>query len=95
MTTTTIPVALISAARSLIGKVAWSQCANDPVQDADRRDADLHDRQELGRIVMQVHRMAGTRIARFDHHLKTRLSARGERHFRHCEQRVDEDQKEQ
>ena len=69
--------------------------ADDAVEDADRGDADLHHREPLGRVVVQGHRMAGARIARFDHDLQPRLAAGGERHLRHGEQGVQEDQEEQ
>src|SRR6188768_1045249 len=51
--------------------------ADDAVQQADRGDADLHDREPLGRVVVQRERMAGARVSRFHHHLQARLAARG------------------
>ena len=38
---------------------------------------------------------AGARVAGFDHHLQPRLAAGGERHLRHGEQAVEQDQEEQ
>ena len=37
----------------------------------------------------------GARVARLDHHLQARLATRGERHLRHGEQRIQEDEEEQ
>ena len=44
------------------------------------------DGEELGRVVVQVHRGLRTGVAGFHHHLQPRLAAGGERHLRHGEQ---------
>jgi hypothetical protein len=102
--TTTIAVAVISAARSPMLKVACSQCANGAEKAASptmpfRMLIDVMpictDREELGRVVVQRHRVARARVARLDHHLQPGLATRGERHLGHGEQRIDEDQEEQ
>jgi hypothetical protein len=69
--------------------------ADDAVQHADRGDADLHHREELGRVFVQVHRRLRAGLARLDHHLQPRLAARRERHLGHGEQRIQNDQEEQ
>ncbi len=66
--------------------------ADDAVEHADRRDAHLHRRQELGGMVVQVDRRLDAARARFQHHLQARLAARRQRHFRHRETGVQHDQ---
>ena len=69
--------------------------ADDAVEDADRGDADLHHREELGRVVVQVHRGLRARVAGLHHHLQPRFAARGQRHLRHREQGVEQNQEDQ
>ena len=102
--TTTIAVEVMWAACSLSGKVPCSHSANGdekaasptmPLSIADRGDAHLHHRQELGRVLVQVERGLCSGIAGFQHHLEPCLAARGQRHLGHGEERIQYDQEEQ
>ena len=68
--------------------------ADDAVEHADRGDADLHRREELGRTVMQRQRGAGAGIAGLGHHLQPRLAAGGQGHLGHGEHAIEQDQRE-
>jgi diadenosine tetraphosphatase ApaH/serine/threonine PP2A family protein phosphatase len=101
MMTTTRPVAAMLAGPGATCSVSRSQpgqrlgegrLADDAVEDADRGDADLHRRQELGRVLVQVHRRLRARLPAFHHHGQARLARRGERHLRHREEAVEQDQ---
>jgi hypothetical protein len=66
--------------------------ADDAVQDADRRDADLHGRQPLRRVLVQRERSLRAGLAGLVHHLQPRLARGGERHLGHGEEAVEQDQ---
>ena len=66
--------------------------ADDAVEHADGGDADLHRGEELRRVVVQLHGLACPGVPAFHQHLQPRLAAGGQRHFRHGEQAVEDDE---
>ena len=99
--TTTIAVAVISAARSPMRKVACSQCANG-AENAASPTMPLRMPIEVMPICTTDRNLVGlscsssawlrARIARLEHHLQPRLAARGERHLGHGEEPIQDDQ---
>ncbi len=104
MVTTTMPVAVISAGRSRMPSVSCSQRANG-AEKAASPTMPLRMLIEVMPICTTESHLVGSscraiawtgaRIPRLDHDLKPRLAAGGERHLRHGEQGVQEDQEEQ
>ena len=105
MMTTTRPVAVISAARSLIVERARAASAANGAENAASPTMPLSTPIEVMPICTTERNLVGlscrsiaclrARIAGLHHHLQPGLAARGERHLGHGEQRVQEDQEEQ
>jgi hypothetical protein len=68
---------------------AERRLADDAVQHADGRDADLHGREELGRVLQQAQRHRGALVAVFGHDQEAGLAAGGQCELGHREHAVE------